>query len=154
MPVDMDLPLDAMPTTRRRSIIMAKVKISDVDQAQWIRSIDMATPELAKTLEPDEANTLVHIHAEGSEKLLQLFEVKLPGHAKQRIHAHDHDEIIYVVAGEMRVGNRKLKPGSSMFIAGETFYSFEAGPEGLHFLNFRPCKDISYILPENAKPAA
>jgi len=36
----------------------------------------------------------------------------------------------------------------------ETFYSFEAGPDGLHFLNFRPCKDISYILPETAKPAA
>jgi len=111
-------------------------------------------PELAETLEPDEANTLVHIHAEGSEKLLQLFEVKLPARAKQRVHAHHHDEIIYVVGGEMRVGNRTLKPGSSMFIAGETFYSFEAGPDGLHFLNFRPCKDISYILPETAKPAA
>ena len=101
---------------------MAKVRISDVEQAEWIRSIDMATPELAETLEPDEANTLVHIHAEGSDKLLQLFEVKLPGHAKQRVHAHHHDEIIYVVGGEMRVGNRTLKPGSSMFIAGETFY--------------------------------
>ena len=133
---------------------MAKVRISDVEQAEWIRSIDMATPELAETLEPDEANTLVHIHAEGSEKLLQLFEVKLPARAKQRVHAHHHDEIIYVVGGEMRVGNRTLKPGSSMFIAGETFYSFEAGPDGLHFLNFRPCKDISYILPEPAKPTA
>ena len=130
---------------------MAKIKLSDVDNANWMRSIDMAPPEMRDTLEPDEANTLVNIHAEGSDDLLQLFEVKLPAHAKQRVHAHEHDEIIYVVGGSMRVGNRILKPGSSMFVAGETFYAFEAGPEGLHFLNFRPCKDLSYILPEPAK---
>jgi quercetin dioxygenase-like cupin family protein len=133
---------------------MAKVHISDVDEAHWIRSADIATPDIAETLDADEANTLIHIHAEGDDDLLQLFEVKLPAHAKQRVHAHHHDEIIYVVGGEMRVGKRSLKPGSSIFIAGETFYSFEAGPDGLHFLNFRPRKDLSYILPETAKPAA
>jgi quercetin dioxygenase-like cupin family protein len=133
---------------------MAKVHISDVDEASWIRSGDMATPEIAATLDADEANTMIHIHAEGDDDLLQLFEVKLPAHAKQRVHAHHHDEIIYVVSGEMRVGKRALKPGSSIFIAGETFYSFEAGPEGLHFLNFRPRKDLSYILPEASKQPA
>lgn len=130
---------------------MAKIKLSDVDNANWMRSIDMAPPEMRDTLEPDEANTLVNIHAEGSDDALQLFEVKLPANARQRVHAHQHDEIIYVVGGEMRVGNRTLKPGSSMFVAGETFYSFEAGPNGLHFLNFRPCKDLTYILPKPAE---
>jgi quercetin dioxygenase-like cupin family protein len=127
---------------------MAKIKVSDVDDANWIRGADMATPEMAETLEPDEANTLINIHAEGSDDVLQLFEVKLPAGTKQRVHAHDTDEIIYVVGGAMRVGKRTLKPGSSLFIAGETFYSFEASPDGLHFLNFRPRKDISYILPK------
>ena len=130
---------------------MAKIKLSDADDAKWIRTIDMATPEMAATLDRDEAETLVNFHAEGSDDLLQLFEVKLPANAKQRVHAHEHDEIIYVVAGAMRVGNRTLKPGSSMFVAGETFYSFEAGPDGLHYLNFRPRKDLSYILPETAE---
>src|ERR1700683_1240678 len=130
---------------------MAKIKLSDVDDANWIRTIGMATPEMAATLDPDEAETLVNFHAEGGDDLLQLFEVKLPANARQRVHAHEHDEIIYVVGGEMRVGNRTLKPGSSMFVAGETFYSFEAGPEGLHYLNFRPCKDLSYILPDVAE---
>ena len=126
---------------------MAKIKVSDVDEANWIRSVDMAPPEMVDTLEPDEANTLINIHAEGSDDVLQLFEVKLPAGAKQRVHAHDTDEIIYVVGGAMRVGNRLLKPGSSLFVAGKTMYSFEAGPEGLQFLNFRPRKDLSYILP-------
>jgi quercetin dioxygenase-like cupin family protein len=130
---------------------MAKIKLSDVDQANWIRAIDMATPEMAPTLDEGEANSLINIHAEGGDNLLQLFEVKLPANAKQRVHAHQHDEIIYVVGGAMRVGNRTLKPGSSLFVAGETFYSFEAGPEGLHFLNFRPRKDLSYILPKAAE---
>jgi quercetin dioxygenase-like cupin family protein len=130
---------------------MAKIKLSDVDQANWIRAIDMATPEMAPTLDEGEANSLINIHAEGGDNLLQLFEVKLPANAKQRVHAHQHDEIIYVVGGAMRVGNRTLKPGSSLFVAGETFYSFEAGPEGLHFLNFRPRKDLSYILPKVAE---
>jgi quercetin dioxygenase-like cupin family protein len=130
---------------------MAKVKLCDVDDAHWIRGADMATPEIAATLDPGEANTLINIHAEGSADQLQLFEVKLPAGTKQRVHAHEHDEIIYVVGGEMLVGKRTLKPGSSLFVAGETFYSFEAGPDGLHFLNFRPCKDISYILPKAAE---
>jgi quercetin dioxygenase-like cupin family protein len=136
---------------REKDLLMAKIKLSDVDTANWIRSIDMAPPEMRDTLEPDEANALIHIHAEGSDDRLQLFEVKLPAGTKQRVHAHQHDEIIYVVGGEMRVGNRSLKPGSSMFVAGETFYSFEAGPDGLHFLNFRPCKDLTYILPDTAE---
>jgi quercetin dioxygenase-like cupin family protein len=130
---------------------MARIKLSDVDEASWITGKDMATPEIAETLDPDEANTLINIHAEGSDDSLQLFEVKLPAGTKQRVHAHQHDEIIYVVGGTMRVGQRTLKPGSSLFVAGETFYSFEAGPDGLHFLNFRPCKDISYILPKTAE---
>ena len=52
---------------------MAKVRISDVDHADWLRTGDMAGPEMADTLEPDEADTLVNMHAEGGEDQLQLF---------------------------------------------------------------------------------
>jgi Mannose-6-phosphate isomerase len=133
---------------------MAKIKVSDVETANWIRAIDTATPDIADRLDEEQANALINVHAEGSDDRLQLFEVKLPPNMKQSVHAHHHDEIIYVVDGEMRVGNRTLKPGSSIFIAGETFYSFETGPEGLQFLNFRPCKDMSYILPKPAEAGA
>ena len=111
----------------------------------------MVTPDIEATLNPDEASSLINVHVEGDDRTLQLFEVKLSAHQAQRIHAHALDEIIYVVSGSMKVGNRTLLPGSSIFISGHTFYSFEAGPDGLHFLNFRPKKDMTFILPEGAR---
>jgi len=123
---------------------MAKIKVSDVDEANWIRSVDMAPPEMVDTLEPDEANTLINIHAEGSDDVLQLFEVKLPAGAKQRVHAHDTDEIIYVVSGAMQLGNRTLGPGSSVYVAKDTLYGFAAGEAGLRILVFRSDGRVKY----------
>jgi hypothetical protein len=60
-------------------------------------------------------------------------------------HAHLVDEIIYVVAGQLMIGSRVLEPGSSVFIAGRTLYTFRAGPEGVHFVNFRPCAGGNYL---------
>jgi uncharacterized cupin superfamily protein len=71
-------------------------------------------------------------------------ELRYEPHAEIQIHAHDEDEIIYVLAGEMHLGNRVLCPGSTVAIAGKTFYGFKAGPTGLQFLNFRPRQDITF----------
>ncbi|RYD87229.1 MAG: hypothetical protein EOP61_35995 [Sphingomonadales bacterium] len=87
----------------------------------------------------------------GDKESLQLFEVDYLPDADIAVHAHDEDEIIYILGGEMRLGNRVLKPGGSIFIAGNTLYSFKAGPEGLRMLNFRPRRDNSFIRPEDHK---
>jgi hypothetical protein len=53
------------------------------------------------------------------------------------VHSHTEDEIIFVRAGAMRLGNRLYGPGTALAIAADTKYGFKAGPEGLSFVNFR-----------------
>ena len=81
--------------------------------------------------------TAMFSHHPGSENEPRLFEVQYPPNAVTESHAHDADEIIVVIEGELRVGKRTYGVGSSIYIPKLTLYSFQAGPEGLRFLNFR-----------------
>jgi quercetin dioxygenase-like cupin family protein len=76
-------------------------------------------------------------HHPGSDGEPRLFEVSFPPDAVTESHAHDVDEIIVVMEGEMRFGKQTYGVGSSVYIPKMTLYSFQAGPEGLRFLNFR-----------------
>lgn len=84
----------------------------------------------------------------GDDSHLQLFEVDYVADAEIDIHAHEEDEIIYIVDGEMHAGARVLGPGSTLFVKGNTLYSFKAGPKGLRMLNFRPRADLTFITAE------
>jgi len=53
------------------------------------------------------------------------------------VHSHSEDEIIFVTAGQIRLGTKLYGPGTSLAIAADTLYSFTPGPEGLSFVNFR-----------------
>src|SRR4051794_3026078 len=92
----------------------------------------------------DGPNALRFLHP-GSDDDLQLFQVRMAPNAAIPSHAHAADEIIYVLAGALQLGNRTLGPGSSVYIPGETLYGFAAGPDGLEFLNFRAAKDLTYF---------
>lgn len=65
---------------------------------------------------------------------------------KQGIHSHSEDEIIFVIGGQIRLGNKVCGPGTALAIAADTLYSFTPGPEGLSFINFRADKpgDIQF----------
>lgn len=65
---------------------------------------------------------------------------------KAGIHSHSEDEIIFVVDGEMRLGNKPAGPGTALAIAADTLYSFSPGPDGLSFINFRAARptDIKF----------
>jgi hypothetical protein len=52
-------------------------------------------------------------------------------------HSHSVDELIYVLAGEVRFGRRRLGPGSSVAITADRRYGFRSGPHGFAFLNYR-----------------
>jgi hypothetical protein len=133
---------------------MAKIEVRTPEEAVWRRGADLSTPEMAATLAEGEAESLVNMLFPGGEDAPQLFEVKQPPNMPILLHAHDEDEIIYIVGGSMRLGTRTLGPGSGLSIRGGAFYSFQAGPEGLHFLNFRPRKDNSYrAAPGRRDPA-
>jgi quercetin dioxygenase-like cupin family protein len=71
-------------------------------------------------------------HHHGSENAPQLFEVKLRPNQTVPPHAHEHNEIIYILNGEMRLGTSVLSAGSSISVRGETVYGFSAGREGVH----------------------
>ena len=53
------------------------------------------------------------------------------------LHSHSADEIIFVIEGEMLMGQRRLPPGTAVAIDGATRYRFGASDDGLAFLNFR-----------------
>lgn len=57
--------------------------------------------------------------------------------AARGVHSHSEDEIIFVTAGSMRLGQKLVGPGTAIAIAADTLYSFTAGPDGLSFVNFR-----------------
>jgi hypothetical protein len=58
--------------------------------------------------------------------------------AEAGIHSHAEDEVIFVTAGQMRLGQQLYGPGTALAVAASTMYSFVTGPEGLSFINFRP----------------
>lgn len=53
------------------------------------------------------------------------------------VHCHSEDEIIFVLDGALRLGERLYGPGTALAIAADAFYSFSPGPDGLRFVNFR-----------------
>jgi hypothetical protein len=53
------------------------------------------------------------------------------------LHSHSEDEIIFVTAGEIKLGNRIYGPSTALAIAANTIYGFEVPPTGLSFINFR-----------------
>ena len=53
------------------------------------------------------------------------------------VHSHSEDEVIFVRAGSVRLGNRLYGPGTALAIAANTKYGFFSGPDGLGFVNFR-----------------
>lgn len=55
-------------------------------------------------------------------------------------HCHTEDEIIFVIRGGARLGNRMIGPGTALAVHALTMYTFDPGPEGLGFINFRPVR--------------
>jgi quercetin dioxygenase-like cupin family protein len=99
--------------------------------------------------------TSLVFHERGDDEHPQLFELRFEPGSEVSVHAHQQDEIFYVVAGSMKLGNREIGPGSSVFVGGNTLYSFGAGSDGLQVLNFRPRFDQSHISPaEHAEARA
>jgi quercetin dioxygenase-like cupin family protein len=132
---------------------MAKLQITETDSLQWMAA--KAGHERASgesTIEPanQEADERMchRIHHPGSDTELQMFEVRVPPKHVVESHAHDEDEIVYVLEGEMILGARVLKAGSSAMIPGNTLYGFSAGSDGLVFLNFRARRDATFHTKE------
>jgi quercetin dioxygenase-like cupin family protein len=127
---------------------MAKVRIRTEDQLPWLTSGLRADREGAQMIMEDGGTASAYkIREPGTDTEPQLVEIRFHAHEEIELHSHDEPEIIYILKGSMEINNRTLEPGTSIFIDGGVFYQFRAGPEGLHFLNFRSHIDNSFHLP-------
>jgi quercetin dioxygenase-like cupin family protein len=127
---------------------MARVRLTTEDQQPWIVSGDrrLSDEERGK-LREGELRSEFRIREPGSAEHPQLVELRYAPDSEISLHAHDEDEILYVLEGEMRINNRSVGPGACLTIPGGVFYGFRAGPQGLKILNFRPREDGTFHLP-------
>ncbi len=66
-------------------------------------------------------------------------------------HFHTEDEVVFLVGGGMRLGNRTLQPGTALAIAANTIYGFGVPEGGTRFINFR-CKESFVVRTKKTKP--
>jgi quercetin dioxygenase-like cupin family protein len=110
----------------------------------WRRIGDFVTGAMASQLDPGELASHIAFHEPGDAAAPQLIELRLEPEALLVPHSHDTSEIIYVVEGELRWGDRTLGAGGSIFIPARAVYGFRAGSAGARLLNFRPTADHSF----------
>jgi hypothetical protein len=128
---------------------MATIRFFDPDATDLMKARDIYPDSLKERLTAAEvSDTAVRLH-HGLPGRLQLFEIQIEPGLEITPHAHADDEIVVVVAGELRFGRRVCGPGSSVFIPGNTLYGFRAGPEGCRYLNFRAQADSTYFTKED-----
>jgi hypothetical protein len=116
-----------------------RISIRQVEDLNWEYGPDDASG-IPNRLRPGRC-----FHHSGTKNEPQLYEARLRPDETVPPHGHEQNEIIYILSGELHLGSRVLKAGSSVSILGGTIYSFKAGSEGVHFLNFRPCSEIGYL---------
>lgn len=89
----------------------------------------------------------------GSASAPQLYEFRAEAGVEVAPHAHESDEILYILEGELRFGARTCGAGDSVHIPARSVYTFRAGPTGCRGLNFRGRLDQSYLTPEQLRTA-
>jgi quercetin dioxygenase-like cupin family protein len=124
---------------------MSRVRIREEHELPWMLTRSLVKPEDLERFSDGELNSKVRFREVGSDNSPQLFEVEFAPDSEVKIHAHEEDEIIFVLTGQMQVGSRVLGPGASVFIKGNTLYGFKVGHQGMTFLNFRPRLDATFI---------
>jgi hypothetical protein len=126
---------------------MATIEFTNADSSPWVRTRDVLPPERHAEFGDGELASESRNHHDGGPGEMQLFEVRAPANAKFRAHAHNEDEIILVVEGELHAGSHVVAAGGTMRVPARTLYAFSTGPEGVRFFNFRGRRDQSYITP-------
>jgi quercetin dioxygenase-like cupin family protein len=115
---------------------MAKVRFNAASSLDWERLGDLYPPEMRAGLAPSHADSAICTHEPGKDGSLHLQEYKFLPQAEVSLHGHDKAEIIYILEGSLKFGNRTMDPGSSVYVGEDTLYAFTAGNEGCRLLIF------------------
>jgi hypothetical protein len=121
---------------------------SPEDTPQTVVRDGVGDGPMRQKLSEGELSNGVRVFHPGGPDDLQLFEVTAQPNVVFNQHAHQEDEIIFVLDGELHLGRRVLTSGCSVHIPGLTLYTFRSGPSGLRFINFRPRQDQTFITKE------
>ena len=104
--------------------------VMHIDEAPWIGWAG---------LEPDPSASFAQQLIGDMEKgpWIYVIHVREPGHVVDA-HSHSEGEVIYIVDGQITVGDRQCGPGTVLCFEKETDYGFTVGPQGVRFMNIRP----------------
>jgi quercetin dioxygenase-like cupin family protein len=64
-------------------------------------------------------------------------------------HSHSADCLYYVLAGEVVMGKRSIKPGGGFFVPADTTYTYKAGAEGVTLIEFRTASTFDMQITEH-----
>ncbi|MGE3747400.1 MAG: hypothetical protein AB7G25_17080, partial [Sphingomonadaceae bacterium] len=87
---------------------MARVRFHDGKVEHWHKFSELAPEETHSHFSTAELSSEIFVHEMGDEQTLQLTEVQYPPNVSIDLHAHDVDEIFYLLAGALRIGERSL----------------------------------------------
>jgi quercetin dioxygenase-like cupin family protein len=76
---------------------------------------------------------------QSGDNAYSLVQVTAAPHTVIQRHKHTSDQVVWCVAGSMTQGNRLLEAGSGYFTPANQPYGFEAGPDGVTYIEFRHC---------------
>ena len=82
----------------------------------------------------------------GADGMPEVFVVtRAPGFVGP-VHSHSQDEVIYVLEGDMTVGDYSCPKGTAIFVERDTMYGpLRSGPRGVTFLNIRQVRAESKV---------
>jgi hypothetical protein len=133
-----------MSTGERRAIRTGIVLFDTAEGAPLLHETDMMS---MPTVDPPAPEQLVEWATSGGHLVKALFRQDndgmslvwsrfSPGYPLPR-HSHSADCLYYVVAGEARMGGRRIPAGAGFFVPADAPYAYTAGPEGIEILEFR-----------------
>lgn len=124
---------------------MGKISVRHRRDIETYVSRDRLPPERAAGFSDAELNSRMTRYYPNEGESLNFFQVEIEPNGLVAPHAHTAAEVIYVTAGELRLGTQVAVPGTAVFIDAETLYGFTAGPQGCTFLNFRGVPAVGFI---------
>lgn len=120
------------------------IRVHRPDQLAWRKMADIEMGWMRAHIDPTELEGSLTFHEPGDAAEMQLMEMRLNPHTIIAPHAHDEDEIFFIVEGSLHWEDKTLTAGGSLYIPSGTTYSFQTGPEPARLLNFRARADHSF----------
>jgi mannose-6-phosphate isomerase-like protein (cupin superfamily) len=124
---------------------MKKIEFSHSRDLAFRRVADFAPESFLDILSKEERQTEVRTHFPGNQDRLFLMEIRDVPDTQSTHHAHEKDEIFFILEGEMHFGSRVCSAGDSVQILGGTVYTFRTGSDGCRYLKFTATADNSFI---------